>query len=425
MRPPSLLSLTIASALAHITDIVDLTDIPDFLLIELFLGTLRAGKLTEKVLKVFIATGNPHILSFIESLGIKIALTPILPTLKDDEVDIVITALKPDLGFLEEWRPVFSRFHLIIVKDPDLLDADLKIPPGFPSLDVYNQSDMESLVGKKALSLLQFTGFSARYFGYLVSRRRYIIFIDADCIPVRDDLGHPMDVVNQHLVNLTTPATPFFFNTLYDPYIKGSDFVRGYPFSLRCGVDCAVSCGLWLNTPDCDASVLKSGKRIERIADAVITVPKGTMFALSGVNVAFNRELIGPALFSGLVLAGEGKVRHKTMEDIWCGMCVKTVCDHLGYGVKSGAPYVQRCVDGATEQESPECTMVAANLLEVAVPFFQSIRLPRTAISTEACMLEIVKLVREKLGHADSSFARAADSMEEWVGVWRSLHAKL
>ncbi|KAF3773126.1 hypothetical protein EJ110_NYTH56065 [Nymphaea thermarum] len=43
-------------------------------------GTLRAGKLTEKVLKVFIATGNPHILSFIESLGIKIALTPILPT---------------------------------------------------------------------------------------------------------------------------------------------------------------------------------------------------------------------------------------------------------------------------------------------------------------------------------------------------------
>ncbi|CAN6447526.1 unnamed protein product [Victoria cruziana] len=80
MRPPSLLSLTISSALAHITNIVDLTDIPDFLLIELFLGTLRAGKLTEKVLKVFIATGNPHILSFIEYFGIKIALSPVLPT---------------------------------------------------------------------------------------------------------------------------------------------------------------------------------------------------------------------------------------------------------------------------------------------------------------------------------------------------------
>ncbi|CAN6447527.1 unnamed protein product [Victoria cruziana] len=348
-----------------------------------------------------------------------------LKTVKDDEVDIVITALKPDLGFLEEWRPVFSRFHLIIVKDPDLGDADLKIPPDFPSLDIYTRANMESLVGKEALSLLHFTGFSARYFGCLVSSRRYIVSIDADCIPVRDDHGHPRDVVSQHLANLTTPATPLFFNTLYDPYVKGSDFVRGYPFTLRCGVDCAVSCGLWLNTPDCDASVLKSGKHNERIVDAVITIPKGTMFALSGVNVALNRELIGPVLFSGLILAGEGKVRHNTIEDIWCGMCIKTVCDHLGYGVKSGAPYVQRCVDGGIEQESLDYTTVAANLLEVAVSFFQSIKLPRTAITAEECMLEIAKLVREKLRHADSSFVRAADAMGEWVRVWKSLHSKI
>jgi hypothetical protein len=59
--------------------------------------------------------------------------------------------------------------------------------------------------------------------------------------------------LEQHLTNLLTPATPYFFNTLYDPFREGADFVRGYPFSLREGVPTAISHGLWLNIPDYDA----------------------------------------------------------------------------------------------------------------------------------------------------------------------------
>ncbi|CAN6447514.1 unnamed protein product [Victoria cruziana] len=343
---------------------------------------------------------------------------------EDDEVDVVIAALSVDLGFLEQWRPLISRFHIMIIKDPEL-DSDLKIPLDFPRLSVYTRSDMEARIGPDSLSLLRFTGFSARYFGYLVSNRRYVVCIDADCVPLKDDLGRPIDAVGQHLANLTTPATPLFFNTLYDPYAEGSDFVRGYPFSLRCGVDCAVSCGLWLNIPDFDASVLKSGKLGDRLVDAVVTVPRGTMLPLSGVNVAFDRELIGPALFSGLVLGGEGKVRHETVEDLWCGLCMKVLCDHLGYGIKSGVPYVQRGGNGGIGQQiHMERTMEGTSLLEVAVPFFQSMALPQSAVTAEECFVEIAKLVREELGRADPSFARAADAMEEWVRVWRSMHAK-
>ncbi|XP_042444327.1 uncharacterized protein LOC122029418 isoform X3 [Zingiber officinale] len=76
MRPPSLLSLTIDSALRHIAHITDLSSIPDQILLELF----RAGKLTEKVLKLFMATGNEQILSFIQSLNIRPILAPVLPT---------------------------------------------------------------------------------------------------------------------------------------------------------------------------------------------------------------------------------------------------------------------------------------------------------------------------------------------------------
>ena len=45
----------------------------------------------------------------------------------------------------------------------------------------------------------------------------------------------------EHARNLLSPSTPYFFNTVYDPYRDGSDFVRGFPYSLRSGVATAVN----------------------------------------------------------------------------------------------------------------------------------------------------------------------------------------
>ncbi|KAF3336311.1 hypothetical protein FCM35_KLT18897 [Carex littledalei] len=80
MHPPTLLSLTIDSALLHISRFCDLSPIPDPILIQLFLRTLQAGKLTEKVLKLFIDTGSEEIQTLVHSLNIKPILTPVLPT---------------------------------------------------------------------------------------------------------------------------------------------------------------------------------------------------------------------------------------------------------------------------------------------------------------------------------------------------------
>ncbi|KAF5201876.1 Udp-arabinopyranose mutase [Thalictrum thalictroides] len=80
MRSPTLLSLAINSALLNLSHISDLSSIPEPILSELFLRTLRAGKLTEKVLNLFIATGNDEILSLIQALNIQHIVWPILPT---------------------------------------------------------------------------------------------------------------------------------------------------------------------------------------------------------------------------------------------------------------------------------------------------------------------------------------------------------
>lgn len=341
--------------------------------------------------------------------------------IEDNEVDIVIAALRPDLTtFFEGWRTIFSRFHLIIIKEPNL-QSDLQIPSGFDH-HVYTKSDIERVIGSIPIN---FSGHSCRYFGYLISSKKYIISIDDDCLPAKDGSGSPIDAIAQHITNLKTPATPFFFNTLYDPFREGADFVRGYPFSLRNGVDCVLSSGLWLNVADYDAptQAVKPKERNTRYVDAVLTVPLRSLMPVSGINIGFNRQVLGPALVPALRLQSEGKQRWETMEDIWCGMCAKVVCDHLGLGVKTGLPYVWRNVSG-NAWESLKREWEGVKLMEEIVPFFQSLKLPRTVATADQCVVQMASLVRERLGPVDPVFGRAAEAMEEWVKLWNTLDSQ-
>lgn len=341
-------------------------------------------------------------------------------SIRDDEIDIVIGALQPDLtSFLEEWRPIFSRFHLIIVKDPNLQE-ELNIPGGF-NHHVYTKSDIQRILSSSNTDL--FCGYSCRYFGYLISNKKYIISVDDDCFPIKDQ--NTVDAITQHIINLKSPATPFFFNTLYDPFREGADFVRGYPFSMRSGVPCALSCGLWLNLADYDAptQALKPDQRNSRYVDAVLTVPAKAMMPVSGINIAFDRELVGPALLPAFRLAKEGNLRWETMEDIWSGMCVKAVCDHLGFGVKSGVPYVWRKERGDAI-ESLKKEWEGVKVMEEVVPFFQSLKLSPQATTAEACVTEIAAAINGQLGNSESVFSRAAETMVEWVKLWKTVKAQ-
>lgn len=77
--PPSLLSLSIDSALLNLSNFSDLSPLPDHILLDLFLRTLKAGKLTEKILMLFMATGKDEVLALIQSLNIQL-INPVLPT---------------------------------------------------------------------------------------------------------------------------------------------------------------------------------------------------------------------------------------------------------------------------------------------------------------------------------------------------------
>lgn len=83
--------------------------------------------------------------------------------------------------------------------------------------------------------------------------------------------------------------------------------MRGYPYSLCDGVATGVSHGLWMNAYDFDAptQLLKVTERNTRYVDATQTIPHGILYPMCSMNVAFNRELIGPAFMQGLM--GDGQ----------------------------------------------------------------------------------------------------------------------
>lgn len=61
-----------------------------------------------------------------------------------------------------------------------------------------------------------------------------------------------------------------------------------------------------------------------------MTIPKGTLFPMCGMNLTFDRDLIGPAMYFGLMGDGQPIGRY---DDMWAGWCVKVrfLCVLLPY----------------------------------------------------------------------------------------------
>ncbi|KAL1218811.1 putative UDP-arabinopyranose mutase 4 [Cardamine amara subsp. amara] len=333
-----------------------------------------------------------------------------------DDLDIVIPTIR-SLDFLEQWRPFLKPYHLIIVQDGDP-SIKIRIPDGY-DYELYNRNDINRILGPRA-SCISFKDGGCRCFGFMVSKKKYIYTIDDDCFVAKDPSGKEINVIAQHIKNLETPSTPYYFNTLYDPFRDGTDFVRGYPFSLREGVPTAISHGLWLNIPDYDAptQLVKPRERNTRYVDAVMTIPKGVLYPMCGMNLAFNRELIGPAMYFSLMGEGQPISRY---DDMWAGWATKVVCDHLGFGVKTGLPYLWH-----SKASNPFVNLKkehsGIHWQEEMIPFFKYLRFSKESDTAAKCYMELSKMTKETLGKVDPYFVKLADAMVAWIEAWEELN---
>jgi len=343
-----------------------------------------------------------------------------------DDVEVVAVS-RGSFDFLASWHTFFKPYHIIAIHLGDPTEK-VSIPKDL-NVDLYNRTDFERVLGRRAWifgavgEATETTTRAAASFGVLLAKRRFVFLLQEGCLVGKTPSGERINALHQHVQNLITPATPYFFNTLYDPYRAGSDFVRGYPFTLRPGVQTALSHGLWSNLPDYDGPtrMCKTLERNSRYVDAVLTVPKGSLFPMSARNVAFDRQLIGAAMFFGAE-PREGPAC--VYPDMWAGWCVKVICDHLGMGVKSGLPYVW--CDSAAEEGDPLASLQVEQtgilLQEEIIPFFQRVSFSAGATDPVACYRELSEKVRTELTALDPYFDRLADAMVVWLECWEELN---
>jgi len=142
---------------------------------------------------------------------------------------------------------------------------------------------------------------------------------------------------------------------------------------------------------------------------------------MCGMNLGFDRELIGPAMYFGLMGDGQPIGRY---DDMWAGWCIKVICDHMGWGVKTGLPYIWH-----SKASNPFVNLKkeykGIYWQEEIIPFFQQIVMPKECTTVQECYIELSKQVQEKLGKIDPYFTKLAEAMVTWIEAWDELNPKV
>jgi len=196
-------------------------------------------------------------------------------------------------------------------------------------------------------------------FGFLVAYEEepdFIIELDDDVFAFKS-----YNIVDDHFNNLsdqrgiTVSSKCKWYNTLENLELSSSTsiFPRGHPYApetrkedydwVNQGSKCVLNMGLWAGDPDFDAlTILYNGgldgkcniKALNCKRNKVI-VDKGTYFAICSMNTSFVPKII-PAFYQ-LYMNFMGIDR---FDDIWSGIFLKKIADHLGDRISLGGPLV-------------------------------------------------------------------------------------
>jgi hypothetical protein len=155
----------------------------------------------------------------------------------------------------------------------------------------------------------------------------YILTIDDDCYPDGRWLKH-------HVEWLETDEPRWKPTVTIKP--RGMPENRG----LR---PTHINHGLWSHIPDLDAETQLASPPPYQYEGIRGWIGAGSYYPMSGMNLAFRREMV-PAMYfmlMGTHLLYDVPWGYDRFGDIWAGVMSKKVCDHLGFAVRSGSPWVR------------------------------------------------------------------------------------
>jgi hypothetical protein len=320
-------------------------------------------------------------------------ITVVVPTIREQSIN----------SFLTAWEKEFSGLEIIVVEDNP--QKSFKLPQW---IQHYSWEDIESELGKNSWIIPRRSA-AVRSYGFIKAWQKgstYILTLDDDCLPEKNyKNGFMKDI----LTSLKKEwESDYWWNTL-----ENQIYPRGYPYELRNKKQpTMVHHGLWSNIPDLDGITQKKYPELRtKPFKKVEKVPHGKYFPMCSMNLAFRREIL-PAMY--FLLMGKDKNENKwpydRFDDIWAGIFIKKICDHLGYAITSGAPSVKHSRASNTDVNiEKEKTGIPVN--EWLWREVEDIRL--TSNTIEGCYLEIAKELGKKGGY----WNKLSTAMEIWISL--------
>lgn len=342
----------------------------------------------------------------------------IVPSIRKDSFD----------RFVTEWLEtgLLKRVDLILVEDSPQKTFDISRVESGPagageaehrhfSWEDIDRHDWSWIIPRKSDTVRSYGYWYAWHAGY-----DYLMTLDDDCWPAEG--YEELDLLHKSMLTRTR-----WFNTL------NSVRPRGVPYQNLGKRDAHVNHGIWQGVLDYDAPQQLVNPTPEVYTHDNRIVPHGAFFPFCGMNVMWRREAIplsyhllmghhvvvrdnraSFAQVNGIRTPFLKKLQFDRFGDIWSGIIQKKVCDHLGWVMSSGTPYIHH------DRASNPFTNLRkeANGIEVNENFWNFID------DIELHGLTAIECYRE-IGHAISSFGGEHDSywkqLSHAMTVWADL----
>lgn len=315
----------------------------------------------------------------------------------------VVPSCRPDCvrEFIEAWKDAGDWDELVVVEDAPVL-SDLRTTVLSWPIRRFCWADIDRTLGGDGW-IVSRRDSAIRCFGFLMAYRlgaTHVLTLDDDCFP------HSTPIVHRHFQSLR--LTPKWISTVPDLHVRGLPYVNRGHLS-----DVVASMGLWSHVPDLDGvqslrNPLAAVGGFEPPPGRQI-IPRGQYAPICGMNLFLDRRSVPLAYFP---LMGEGQP-YRRFDDIWFGVIFKKICDHLGWSISVGEPFIRhvRASDPLTNLEK-EAPGIVAN-----ERFWETVdRMPVGGSSPTECMQHIGYQL--ELHKSDPYISRLGKAIQVWASLF-------
>jgi reversibly glycosylated polypeptide/UDP-arabinopyranose mutase len=335
----------------------------------------------------------------------------VVPSIRRDSFD----------RFVREWKPtgLFDRVDLVLIEDSPMRtfvtdSGTVRKHFSWEDIDRYAWS---WIIPRRSDTVRSFGYWWAWSQGY-----DFLMTLDDDCYPAKD--YEELDVLHRAMLERTK-----WFSTLNNVR------PRGVPYRNLGSRPVHVNHGIWEGVLDYDAPQQLVNPIPETYTHDNRIVPHGAYHPFCGMNAMWRREaiplsyhllmgkMIGDLDSGGCppqcncfdVESALTPLPFDRFGDIWCGIIQKRICDHLGWVVSTGTPYIHH--DRASDPFKN--LRKEANGIEINEHLWKFVdRIELRGTGAAECYAEMGRAFNLYGGEHSTYWGELSEAMVTWAGLF-------